>query len=53
MRADLRAVLDACFSIMKLRLEIYGYHISLWNVLAFGAVSGLCGWVIWEVLNRD
>jgi len=50
---DMQAVLGACMELLKMKVEIYGYHLSLLNIVSFGVVSGLCGWVVWEVLNRD
>lgn len=50
---DLGSVFSAVIDILKIEFEIYGYPISFWNISTFSVFSGLLGWVVWEVLNRD
>lgn len=50
---DFALVFNTIIDILKIKYEIYGYEISFWNIGVFFTVSGLLGWSIWEVLNRD
>lgn len=33
---NVKCVIDACYSILKMQLSLCGYTVTLWNVLIFG-----------------
>ncbi len=53
MAEDFAAVLGACMDFLKIQYNLYGYSISFWNIISFLIVSGVCGWLVWTILNRD
>lgn len=53
MMLDFAVVFNSVVDILKIEFEIYGFHISFWNLGVYGFVSSVFGWVVWEVLNRD
>lgn len=51
--AILKLLLDECIKLAEMDFELWGYHISLLNIMfADAAIAGL-GWLIWKILERD
>lgn len=51
--ALLRLLLDECIKIAELEFNLWGYHISLLNIMfADAAIAGV-GWLVWNILRRD
>ncbi len=42
-----------CMDLLEQEYEIWGFSISLWNILAFGCVTSTVAWAIWEIIDRS
>ena len=51
--ALLRLLLDECIRIAEMDFVLWGYHISLLNIIyADAAISGI-SYIIWKIMERD
>ena len=46
-------VMHRVMEFLHMEFELYGYHFSFSNVIWFLAISGMLGWAVREVMNRD
>lgn len=49
----LRLMISECVRIAKMTFNLWGYEISIWNIIvAEAAISGI-GYVVWKIVERD
>ena len=48
---DLKLVLDAVVSIMKIEFTVWGFTLSYWQIMLWSMIAGIVLWLVWEVLS--
>lgn len=44
-----KVLFDFCFNIMKIQLTLFGYTISLYNVLAYGVIGFILLYILFRI----
>lgn len=44
-------IFNACYSIMKCRISLLGYSISLWNVVIYSMVGSIILYIVFKLSN--
>lgn len=47
----MKQIIDSCYELLSINMNIFGYNVSLWNVFMFSAVAGIVLWVLYRLFK--
>lgn len=48
---DIKLIIDFCYRVMNISINLYGYSISLWQIFVFGILCYIVVWIFFGAMK--